>query len=103
MKNSVINAMSHPKLKKLDKNVDYLNLNEEEWFNVVTNESMGKDSFFDLIDKAYIDLAHILQTIDDVYYNDLDYEPINEFIGRINHNGIKISQKMKYFLLIFKK
>ena len=102
MKNTVINAMSHPKLKKLDKKIDYLNLNEEEWFNVVTNESMGKDSFFDLFDKAYIDLAHILQTIDDVYYNDLDYEPINEFIGQINHDGIKIGQKMKYFSLIFK-
>ena len=102
MKNSVINAMSHPKLKNLDKNIDYLNLNENEWFNVVTNESMGKDTFFDLIDKAYIDLAHVLQTIDDVYYNDLDYEPINEFIGQINHDGIKIGQKMKYFSLLFK-
>lgn len=102
MKNTAINAMSHPKLKKLDKKIDYLNLNEEEWFNVVTNESMGKDNFFDLFDKAYIDLAHILQTIDDVYYNDLDYEPINEFIGQINHDGIKIGQKMKYFSLIFK-
>ena len=81
----------------------YLNLNEEEWFNVVTNESMGKDSFFDLFDKAYIDLAHILQTIDDVYYNDLDYEPINEFIGQINHDGIKVGQKMKYYSIIFKK
>ena len=103
MKNSVINAMSHPKLKNLDKNIDYLNLNENEWFNVVTNESMGKDSFFDLIDKAYIDLAHVLQTIDDVYYNDLDYEPINEFIGQINHDGIKVGQKMKYYSIIFKK
>lgn len=103
LKRSVVNAMSHPKLEKIDSSIDYLNLKEEEWRNVVTNESMGKDTFFDLMDKAYVDLAHALQVIDDIYYNDLDKEPLNEFIGKINHDGVKVGEEMKYFSLIFKK
>lgn len=101
MKTSVINAMSHPKLSKLNQKIDYLNLEEKEWRNFVTGEIVGKDTFFDLIDKAYVDLAHALQTIDDIYYNDLDKEPLNEFIGQVNHNGIKPGEEMKYFSLIF--
>ena len=102
MKRSAINAMSHPKLKRLNKNIDYLNLKENEWNNVVTNEVVGKESFIDLIDKAHLDLAHVLQLIDDIYYNDLDKEPLNEFIDQIDHDGIKIGQEMKYFSLLFK-
>lgn len=102
-KTNVINAMSHPKYKKIDKSIDYLNLDNKEWNNFITNEVVGDDSFFDLMDKAYIDLAHILQIIDDIFYNDLSYEPIDEFIGKVNHDGVEKGKEMKYFDLIFKK
>ena len=53
------------------------------------------------MDKAKVDLAHCLDLIDDIYYNDLDKEPLNEFIAKIDHNGVKIGENMKYFDLVF--
>lgn len=101
MKKSAINAMSHPKLKHISTDLDVLNTKGKEWHNFVTNEIVGDYSFIELMDKAKVDLAHCLDLIDDIYYNDLDKEPLNEFIAKIDHNGVKIGEDMKYFDLVF--
>ena len=62
MKNSVINSMSHPKLKNLDKNIDYLNLNEN-----------------------HPELHSEINKIQPSNQKDFDYEQIAEFMNL--HNG----------------
>lgn len=99
---STINAMSHPKLKNLDSSIDYLNISNKEWKDIVSNSSKGTDSFYDLLKHAKKDLLNGLKLFDEAFTHEINYEKLNLYFNQINHDGIKYNETMHYFDLIFK-
>ncbi len=99
LKRSVINTMSHPFYKKMDKSVDVENNKHEEWRNFEDNSLMGNDSIYDLFDKAKMSLDEGFKLLDNF---ENDPEKLNIFINKINHNGIKVGHEMKYYNVVYK-
>ncbi len=81
--------------KRVEDNIDYLNLNKNLWQHPARNFKLNY-SFLNLIEFAKKDFekgAKILLKA----YNNLDYEKdLKKFINNINHNGLDLDEKMLY-------
>lgn len=99
MKNSTIDNMSMP--KRIEDNIDYLNLNKNLWQHPTKNFKMSL-SFIELMEhakKEFDKLGNILLKA----YNHLEYEKeLEKFIDNINHSGITVGDKMLYSNSIYK-
>ena len=88
-------------MKNLPKE-DIANLKKKEYFDTVTNESKGNDTFFEILDKASKELKIAITIIEDIVIKNLDvYDELNRFLNKIDHDGIKVGSEMKYSDVIF--